>query len=128
MTIEGLATVSSKSGFIDTVRKLEAEIAAHGLTVFARIDHAAGAAQAGLSLRPTLLIIFGNAKAGTPLMQRSQTVGIDLPLKLLVWQDEAGATQISYNRPDWIAERHGIGHVPVLDAMEALLSSLAKAN
>src|SRR5580704_10662966 len=103
MTIPGLTTNSTASSFDDTVRKLEAEIAARGLTIFARVDHAAGAAQAGLSLRPTLLLIFGNAKAGTPLMQQAQTAGIDLPLKLLVWQDEAGVTQISWNQPAWIA-------------------------
>jgi uncharacterized protein (DUF302 family) len=127
MIITGLTTNSTAFSFDETVRKLGAEIRARGLTIFARIDHAVGAAQAGLSLRPTLLVIFGNAKGGTPLMQQAQTVGIDLPLKILVWQDEAGVTQLSYNQPKWIAQRHGIGHAPVLDAMEALLSSLAKS-
>jgi uncharacterized protein (DUF302 family) len=79
------------------------------MTVFARIDHAAGAAEVGLSLRPTELVIFGNAKGGTPLMQSIQTIGIDLPLKVLVWQDESGSTWISYNDPAWLAKRHGLG-------------------
>src|SRR6516225_1827663 len=88
--------------------RLEAEIKAKGITVFARIDHAAGAAQAGLSLRPTEVLIFGNAKAGTPLMQSNQTIGIDLPLKALVWQDADGKVWLSYNAPSWLAQRHGL--------------------
>ena len=87
--------------------RLETEIRAHGMDVFARIDHAAGAAKVGLTLRPTELIIFRNARGGTPLMQSVQTVGIDLPLKALVWQGAANKTWISYNGPSWIAQRHG---------------------
>ena len=74
------------------MNRIESEVKAGGMTVFARIDHAAGAAEVGLSLRPTELPIFGNAKGGTPLMQSIQTIGIDLPLKALVWQDESGNT------------------------------------
>jgi uncharacterized protein (DUF302 family) len=88
--------------------RLETEIRAHAMTVFARIDHAAGAAEAGLALRPTELIIFGNACGGTPLMQSVQRVGIDLPLKALVWQDAANRTRLSYNEPNWIAQPHGV--------------------
>ena len=95
--------------------------------MFARIDHAAGAEAAGLSLRPTLLLIFGSAKAGTPLMQAAQTIGIDLPLKFLVWQDEAGTTQISYNQPAWLAGRHGIQIPKIIAAMEDLLANIAKS-
>ena len=84
--------------------RLDAEIRARGLTIFARIDHAAGAAEVGLKLRPTQLIVFGNARGGTPLMQSVQTIGIDLPLKALVWQDAAGKTWISYNEPRWIVQ------------------------
>jgi uncharacterized protein (DUF302 family) len=79
------------------------------MVMFARIDHTAGALQAGLSLRPTELLIFGHAQGGTPLMQRAQTSGIDLPLKALIWQDEPGDTWLSYNDPLWLAERHAIG-------------------
>src|SRR5262249_18534229 len=86
------------------------EVWTRGLTVFARIDHAAGAAEVGLSLPPTWLLIFGNAKAGTPLMQSAQTIGIDLPLKALVWQDASGKTWLSYNDPAWLAKRQRGGH------------------
>lgn len=92
MAADGLITIKSSFGPEDTMKRLEAEVKAKGLTVFAHVDHAAGAAAVGLPLRPTDLIIFGNAKGGTPLMQQAQTVGIDLPLKALVWQDEQGVT------------------------------------
>ena len=95
------------------------------MKVFARIDHAAGAAEVGLKLRPTELIIFGNARGGTPLMQSAQTVGIDLPLKALVWQDAAGKTWISYNEPDRIAQRHGVADAePAVSKMTDLLSAI----
>ncbi len=90
--------------------RLEAEILAQGMKVFARIDHAIGAEEAGLELRPTELIIFGNARGGTPLLQSRQTVGIDLPLKALVWEDASGATWLSYNEPSWIVQRHNISN------------------
>ena len=108
--------------------RLESEIQAHGLNVFARIDHATGAAKVGLRLRPTELIIFGNARGGTPLMQSVQTVGIDLPLKALVWQDATGKTWISYNEPSWIAQRHGIANAePVVAKMADLLRAISTA-
>jgi len=87
MAADGLITMRSSHGPKDTMNRLEAQVKAKGMTVFARIDHAAGAAEAGLPLRPTDLLIFGNAKGGTPLMQAEQTIGIDLPLKMLVWKD-----------------------------------------
>ena len=98
------------------------------MTVFARIDHAAGAAEVGLTLRPTELIIFGNARGGTPLMQSVQTVGIDLPLKALVWQDAVGKTWISYDEPNWIAQRHGVANAePILSKMADLLNAISTA-
>jgi uncharacterized protein (DUF302 family) len=106
MAAQGLTTIPSSYGPKDTMDRLEAEVRTKGMTVFARIDHAAGATAAGLSLRPTEVLIFGNAKAGTPLMQSVQTVAIDLPLKALVWQDESGDTWLSYNDPAWLALRH----------------------
>jgi uncharacterized protein (DUF302 family) len=109
MTADGLTTVRSSYGPKDTMSRLEAEVKAKGMTVFAHIDHAAGAAQAGLSLRPTDLLIFGNAKGGTPLMQSVQAIGIDLPLKALVWQDAPGNTWLSYTDPSWLAKRYGLG-------------------
>jgi uncharacterized protein (DUF302 family) len=106
---------------------LEAEIRAQEMTVFARIDHAAGAAEAGLELRPTELIIFGNARGGTPLMQSVQTVGIDLPLKALVWEDASGTTWLSYNKPSWIAQRHSIANAePIMNKMTAALSAMSR--
>jgi uncharacterized protein (DUF302 family) len=108
--------------------RLQAEIRAQGMTVFARIDHAAGAAEVELTLAPTELIIFGNARGGTPLMQSAQTVGIDLPLKALVWEDTAGRTWISYNEPSWIAQRHNVANAePVVSKMTAALSAMSKA-
>ena len=89
--------------------RLVAEITAQGIKIFARINHAAEAEEAGLTLQPTELIIFGNPRGGTPLMQANQTIGIDLPLKALVWQDASGKTWLSYNKPEWLAERHGVG-------------------
>src|SRR3981189_1154627 len=106
--MEGLTSIRSRFGPKETMDRLETQIREHGMTVFARIDHAAGAAKVGLTLAPTELIIFGNARGGTPLMQASQTAGIDLPLKALVWQDSAGTTWLSYNEPGWIAHRHGV--------------------
>ena len=99
MAADGLTTIASDYGPKETMDRLEAEIKAKGMTVFARIDHAAGAAQAGLSLRPTEVLLFGNAKPGTPLMQANQTIGIDLPLKALIWQDADGKVWLSYNEP-----------------------------
>jgi uncharacterized protein (DUF302 family) len=90
MAADGLIVVPSRYGPKETIVRLETELKTKGLTIFARIDHAAGAAQAGLLLRPTELLIFGNAKAGTPLMEANQEVGIDLPLKALVWEDSRG--------------------------------------
>jgi uncharacterized protein (DUF302 family) len=129
MAVDGLTTLRSSFGPMDTMNRLEAVVKAKGMMVFARIDHAAGAKEVGLSLRPTELLVFGNAKGGTPLMKSAQTIGIDLPLKALVWQDETGSTWLSYNDPNWLAKRHGLGHEvdgPV-NAMAAVLAGLAKA-
>ena len=124
--LEGLKTIASSFSPKETMERLESEISAKGMKVFARIDHAAGAAEAGLYLRPTDLIIFGNARAGTPLMQASQVVGIDLPLKALVWQDEAGKTWLSYYEPNWIIERHGLAiEAEVIDKMTVALSAVS---
>ena len=128
MAVQGLTTIRSNFGPQDTIDRLETAIKAKGMTVFARIDHAAGAAAVGLTLRPTEVVIFGNARGGTPLMQSVQTLGIDLPLKALVWQDTAGATWLSYNDPVWLAERHGLsGAEAPVGAMTAALEAVAKA-
>jgi uncharacterized protein (DUF302 family) len=107
-----LGPLASSYGPKETTDRIVTEVTAQGLTIFARIDRAADAAQVGLPLRSTSteLLIFGNAKAGTPLMQSNQEVGIDLPLKMLVWKDAAEKTWLSYNDPRWIAKlgRRGI--------------------
>ena len=128
MAADGLTTIRSSYGPKDTMSRLEAAVKAKGMTVFSRIDHAAGAAEVGLSLRPTELLIFGNAKGGTPLMQSIQTIGIDLPLKALVCEDASGNTWLSYNDPSWLAKRHGLGPEidPTLKALSAALSAVAR--
>ena len=105
---DGLKTVESHFGPKETLDRLEADVKAKGLTVFARIDHAAGATAVGLSLLPTAVLIFGNAKGGTPLMQSNQLIGIELPLKVLVWQDTSGKTWLSYVDPTDLAKRYGL--------------------
>lgn len=128
MAVDGLKTIPSHLGPKETMDRLEAEVKSKGLTVFARVDHAAGAAAVGLPLRPTELLIFGNAKGGTPLMQADQTVGIDLPLKALVWQDASGQTRLSYNDPAWLVKRYGLDHKvdPTINAITGLFGALVK--
>jgi uncharacterized protein (DUF302 family) len=126
--LEGLTSIQSCFGPKETMNRLQKEIRAHGMIIFARIDHAAGARAVGLSLQPTELIIFGNARGGTPLMQAGQTVGLDLPLKALVWEDGHGKTWLSYNEPGWIAQRHNIAGAEALVSMIAAgLSAISRA-
>jgi uncharacterized protein (DUF302 family) len=103
---EGLITLPSRYAPNETMDRLSAAVTNHGMTVIARVDHAGAAAKAGMDLRPTELLIFGNPRAGTPLMQAAQTIGIDLPLRALVWQDEAHATWVTYVDPLWLAGRY----------------------
>ena len=128
MPVDGLMTLPSTHGPKETMSRLEAAVKAKGMTVFARIDHAAGAAAVGLPLRPTELLIFGNARAGTPLMQSVQTIAIALPWKALVWQDDAGSTWLSYSDPRWLAKRHGAGHEldAAVNGMAAALDAVAQ--
>src|SRR4029077_15735187 len=124
--VEGLTTVPSRFGRKETMDRLATEIQAREMKVFARIDHAAGAAEVGLTLRPTELIIFGNARGGTPFMQSVQTIGIDLPLKALGWEDAAGKAWISYNEPGWIAHRHGVANAePTVKKLADLLRAIS---
>jgi uncharacterized protein (DUF302 family) len=127
MTPDGLVTSLSAFGPQATADRVVAAVTRRGITILARIDHAAAAAKVGLELRPTELLIFGNPAAGTPLMQAAQTMGIDLPLKALVWQDNEGKTWLSYNDPKWLANRHGIeaAVAPNLDAMATGLAAIA---
>jgi uncharacterized protein (DUF302 family) len=113
----------------ETMDRLESEAKTKGMKIFARIDQAAGAEQAGLMLRPTELLMFGAAKAGTPLMQPNQTIGIDLPLKALTWEDASGQVWLSYNDPAWLAIRHGLGDAArsTVEAMSAMLKVVSRA-
>ena len=129
MSDDGLITLASNHPVRETMDRLEAVLREKGITIFARIDHAAGAAEVGLPLHPTEVLIFGAAKGGTPLMQAVQTIGIDLPLKALVWQDASGVTWLSYNDPGWLAQRHGLGSgvAAAVNGMTAALAAVAKA-
>ena len=128
MAADGLITIPSNGTVKSTLDRLASEVKARGITVFARIDYAAGAASAGLAMRPTELLIFGNATAGTPLMQATQTIGIDLPLNALAWEDASGRVWLSYNDPGWLAKRHGldVASAATTHAMTAMLASIAQ--
>jgi uncharacterized protein (DUF302 family) len=122
---EGLNIVESRFGPAETTERLLASVAAHGMAIMARVDHAAAAAAVGMTLRPTEVFLFGAPRAGTPLMQAVQTIGIDLPLKALVWEDEAGKTWLAYNDPTWIAARHGLEPSEPAVRMAAAVAGLA---
>ena len=104
---EGLITIASRHGVKETLDRLESLLAEKSIGIFARIDHAAGATSVGMTLRPTALLIFGNPRAGTPLMVAAPSTAIDLPLKILVAEDTAGRVLVSFNDPAWLAQRHG---------------------
>lgn len=133
MAIDGLKTLSSPLGAKETMDRLESIVKEKGLTVFARIDHSAGATAVGMNLRPTELLIFGNARGGTPLMQADQRMGIDLPLKALVTQDDAGKVWLSYVDLHWLAQRYALGpsasaNVEALSkALDAFAAAAVKA-
>jgi uncharacterized protein (DUF302 family) len=125
---DGLVSVKSSHDVITTANRLESALQAKGVIVFARIDHAQGAQRVGQTLKPTLLIIFGNPAMGTPLIQRSRSMGIDLPLKALIWEDSEGQAWFSYNAPDYLARRHGITEMgEAIQKMEKVLSNFAMA-
>src|SRR5271156_5845043 len=123
MADNGLVTVKSAHGVKDTVDRLAADGTAKGMKVVARIDHAQGASAVGLALRPTELLIFGNAKGGTPLMQSRQAIGIDLPLKALAFEDADSTVWLCYNDPAWLAARHGVAGGEVTKAIAAALAA-----
>lgn len=122
---EGVISVKSPYSAKETMDRFEDLAKKKGLKVFARIDHAAGATKVGKTLRPTEVLIFGNPKGGTPFMQCAQTVGIDLPLKALVWEDISGQVWLDYNDPAYLAVRHGVAQCPVVDGLSKALSGLA---
>ncbi|MEO7939042.1 MAG: DUF302 domain-containing protein [Burkholderiaceae bacterium] len=124
---DGLVAVKSPFTTAETGSRLVAALQARGLKLFARIDHAAGAATLGQTLRPTEVFIFGNPQGGTPLMLCQQTAGIDLPLKALIWQDETGQVWFGYNDPAWIAARHAAADCPIVPNLAKALAGLATA-
>ena len=128
MPNNGLVSVQSRVPANETIERLLAALEVRKLTVFARFDHAAGAASVGLPLRPTEVVIFGNPKGGTALMQDRQSAGIDLPLKALIFEDADGRAWLTYNDPAWIAERHGLGaaSAAAVKAMAEILSAIAR--
>jgi uncharacterized protein (DUF302 family) len=103
----GIADLPSNHSVDETVERLQNIVRERGLTLFALVDHSGEADKVGLHMPPTKLVIFGSPKAGTPLMLAAPTVAIDLPLKILVWQDREGKTWVSYNTPEYLRERHG---------------------
>ncbi len=124
----GLVNVKSTHSVKETADRLETALTNKGMTVFVRIDHTAGAKKAGLTLPPTELVIFGNPKVGTPLMQCSRSVAIDLPQKALVWEDDQGQVWLTYNDPTYLAERHAItGCEAVLEKIGGALQNFAAA-
>jgi len=126
---DGLVTIASKHTVSETIDLLERTLKAKDITVFARIDHSAGAASVAMTLRPTELLIFGNPRGGTPLMQSNQTVGIDLPLKVLVWQDTGGQVWLTYSDPTWLAWRHHLSSATDANvgALKLLLETVTKS-
>ena len=125
---ETLVTVESKFPVKETLDRLSAELDKRGIKVAARIDHAAGAKAVGLELPPIEVLLFGNPKLGTPLMQSNPAIGIDLPMKVLAWQDKAGKTWVGYNAADALAARHAIkDRDDIVKAMGGTLAGLVKA-
>ncbi|MEX1165863.1 MAG: DUF302 domain-containing protein [Hydrogenophaga sp.] len=124
---DGLIAIKSPHSAKATMDKLEAVVKSRDLNVFARIDHAAGAAKIGQTLRPTEVLIFGNPQGGTPFMACAQSVGIDLPLKALVWEDAAAQVWVGYNDPAWLAKRHGAESCAVVPNLQKALQGLTAA-
>lgn len=122
---DGMVEIKSPYSAAVTMTRLEDAAKQRGLVVFARIDHAAGAAKIGKTLRPTEVLIFGNPQGGTPLMECAQTAGIDLPLKALVWEDAAAQVWVGYNDPAFLAQRHGAPQCAVVDNLRKALAGLA---
>ena len=125
MSIEGLRVFQSRHDPATTLDRAETAIGRYGLKVMARIDHGALAEAAHVALRPTVVLMFGSAQAGAPTVQTTQTLAIDLPLKLLVWQDEKGETWAAYNDPAWLLRRHGVDDEAIAELMNEVLANVA---
>lgn len=124
---DGLVAIKSAHPPKETLDRLEKLVKEKGMTVFARVDHAAGAAKVGKTLRPTELLIFGNPQGGTPLMECAQTAGIDLPMKAMAWHDAKGRSWLGYNDPVWIAQRHKAPKCAAAANLKKALAGLAEA-
>ena len=123
---EGMMRMQSAHSVAETVNRLEKGLGAAGFKIFARVDHGAGAKSVNMPLPPTELLIFGKPAAGTKLMQSQRTVGIELPLKYLVWEDADGKVMVGWNDPAWITQRHGIGdRAPVVEKIQGALKKFA---
>lgn len=125
---EGLVAVKSPHGAKATMDRLEAQVKKRGLNVFLRLDHAAGAAKIGKALRPTELLVFGNPQGGTPFMECAQSVGIELPLKALVWEDASSQVWLGYNDPAFLAKRHEVPQCAVAGNLQKALAGIAEAT
>jgi uncharacterized protein (DUF302 family) len=127
MAEQEIVSVKSMHNVQETADRLESVLQSKGMTVIARIDHSAAAHNAGMDLRPTELLIFGNPKVGTPLMQCQQSIALDLPQKALIWEDESGTVWISYNDPEYLVTRHDLeGCEEVIAKVKAALSNFAR--
>ena len=124
----GLIDVPSTHSVDETVEKLKEILHARGITLFALVDHSGGAAKAGMKMRPTKLLIFGNPKAGTPVMLAAPSSAIDLPLKILIWEDVQGKVWVTYNSPVYLQERHSLPLelLPNIAVIETLAKSAAE--
>jgi uncharacterized protein (DUF302 family) len=125
---DGMVTTQSNHSVAMTADKLVSTLKSKGMTVMNRINHTEGASKVGLELRPTEVVIFGNPKVGTPLMQCAQSVAIDLPQKALIWEDSEGTVWLGYNDPEYLKQRHSIeGCEQVIEKIEGALAGFAKA-
>ncbi len=122
MSTTGIIDLASKHSVAETAERLEGLLKAKGIKIFARIDQAAEAKAAGLTMRPTVLVIFGDPKAGTPLMNRYPSLAMDLPFKALVWESADGKVWLSYNSPEFLQQRHGLD-APPFGAIGGLLKA-----
>lgn len=125
---QGMSRHASPYSVDKTVERLTANAKEKGLRIFATVDHREGARSVDMSLRPTTVVIFGNPKGGTPFMQCAQTIGIDLPLKMLAWRDDQGQVWLGYNDPAYIAKRHGASDCAAVAPIANALAGLAKAT
>jgi len=125
---KGLIDIPSSHSVDETVTKLEGILQAKGITLFALVDHSGEAAKAGMKMRPTKLLIFGNPRAGTPVMLAAPSSAIDLPLKILVWEDDQGKVWITYNSPSYLQERHNLRSelLPNIAVIETLAAKAAE--